>query len=451
MFVRNVPSNQRRTSRPLIKVNRKLLVVKKGNHRNYITKSSLPKIDENQSSLNDRTCIQKNTSNPKTLKKVKVCLMVGGQLFETFESTLEVFPNTLLGNKQKRNEYFNQNTNMFVFDRCSICFDAILFYYQSQGILSKPGFVARDTFINEMEFFMIDRHLDDLHRHEFICTKDKTFETPEAGRKFIVWCNKNVFLITMLYYVNMLVVVSSVAAYCIETLPDIQNKKIWFILEAMFSCCYAFEYIFRVYAASDRNGYTRSVLGATDLASSLPFFIQLLTGRIQNKRLHNFINFTRVVRIFKVTRFNRGFSYMLSTFKECRTNVMLLVTYVFICSLIFASFIYSSESENDPSIYTPFVSLPESLWFAVITTTGVGYGDIYPTTLLGKFCGGILAVLGVLLFCLPTTIFVFKFVECYYLPEILSPNCNSERKALLMEVRQTFLEDFDAMRRERYT
>ena len=83
-------------------------------------------------------------------------------------------------------------------------------------------------------------------------------------------------------------------------------------------------------------------------------------------------------------------------------------------------------------------------WYSIITATGVGYGDYYPSSIGGKVSGGFLAVIGVIIFCLPATQLVFKFVELYYLPDVLGNNSDEKRKLLITAVRDNFYEDMES-------
>lgn len=390
-------------------------------------------------------------------QKQKIFMLVRGQLFETFESTLAVFPNTLLGNKQKRNEYYNQKTNMFVFDRCSISFDAILFYYQSQGILSKPGFVARETFIAEVKFFKIDVFIDDMHRDEveFLQQRKQKRNKPAGKWRKMIWClleyNLSSSPLIFWFCINVAVLVLSVGIYCLETLPFMNSESswcfnVWMILELFFSTFYVCEYGMRIYVCLSIKGYALSSLGITDIASFLPSYILLLNCilGIHSKKLDTSLKFLRIFRIFKVIRFNRGIKSVVITLYECRATVILLYLSIVLVSLCFSALIYTFESESSNETgKTFFTSIADALWFSIITATGVGYGDIYPTTEMGKTFGCTLALLGILLFSLPTTMLVCKFIECYYLREMMSNDCDVERRKLIGEVRKTFIGQFD--------
>ncbi|CAF3627655.1 unnamed protein product [Rotaria sordida] len=83
----------------------------------------------------------------------RIIINISGVRFETFKSTLEVYPNTLLGNPKRRKYYYDNVLEEYFFDRHRGCFEAILYYYQSKGRLRRPNSVPLDTFLEEIIFF----------------------------------------------------------------------------------------------------------------------------------------------------------------------------------------------------------------------------------------------------------------------------------------------------------
>ena len=83
----------------------------------------------------------------------RIIINISGIRFETYKSTLEIYPNTLLGNAKRRKYYYDTIHNEYFFDRHRLSFEAILYYYQSNGRLRRPDFVPIDTFLEEITFF----------------------------------------------------------------------------------------------------------------------------------------------------------------------------------------------------------------------------------------------------------------------------------------------------------
>ncbi|CAF1061525.1 unnamed protein product [Rotaria sordida] len=95
---------------------------------------------------------RRNGSMDSSLEN-RIIINISGVRFETFKSTLEVYPNTLLGNAKRRKYYYDNVLDEYFFDRHRGCFEAILYYYQSKGRLRRPNSVPLDTFLEEITFF----------------------------------------------------------------------------------------------------------------------------------------------------------------------------------------------------------------------------------------------------------------------------------------------------------
>ncbi|CAF1026532.1 unnamed protein product [Rotaria sordida] len=105
----------------------------------------------------------------------RIIINISGVRFETFKSTLEVYPNTLLGNAKRRKYYYDNVHDEYFFDRHRGCFEAILYYYQSKGRLRRPNSVPLDTFLEEITFFDLGQDaLAKVHKDENLTEVEKT-------------------------------------------------------------------------------------------------------------------------------------------------------------------------------------------------------------------------------------------------------------------------------------
>ena len=168
------------------------------------------------------------------------------------------------------------------------------------------------------------------------------------------------------------------------------------------------EYIVRFYTAPDtykkykparaRIVYATSFMGLVDLLCMLPFLIYYVA---HFKISFDFFDFSLVILIFKMARYSEGFKLVISAFRSVRQQ---LVTVIAIASifLIFASLMmYYLEKSAQPEKFT---NVGEGFWWAIITFTTVGYGDVYPITPFGKLLGAISAVIGIFMIALPSGI-----------------------------------------------
>ena len=381
----------------------------------------------------------------KFLRQNKITFKVRGITFQTFESTLNIYPETLLGNKKSRDKYFNAKTKEYVLDRCSYTFNAVLFYYQSKGILSKPSDIEREKFAEELNFFRIKDFFDARHRQEVVFMEDekKKKELPKGKLQKVLWqaleFNNQGALTKCCLYFYLLTTLLALFIICGETVPSIKISKFWQPLETTVSVAFTFEYCVRVYSAPNAKNFVVSASGIIDFIAIIPYYTKLIL-RLFNVNSLLPISLLRVFRVFKLTRFHDGLRILLMTIYESLTHLISLLLSVTITSLLFAALMfnieYNSKKENNL-----FVSIPDTFWYTLITATGVGYGDMYPETVGGKFVGAILTIIGVLLFCLPTPMLVHKFVECYYLRQSLINDTDVHSKNVITRMRKTFLDN----------
>ena len=380
----------------------------------------------------------------------RVNFRLRGQLFQTFESTLQRFPDTLLGNKTKRDEYFNQAENCYVFNRCHYTFNAVLFYYQSDGILSRPLDIDREDFIKELEFYQIEECIDARHRQELKMIQDtlkKSQILPKGIIRQFIWklleYQEKTLLSKICFYLYLLTSIVAIVIFCAETEPQFKSKQFWAPLETAVNVLFSVEYALRLFSAPSSSDFIFSAFGIVDLFAVVPFYCNAIIKLAGNEAVTSLsiLTLLRVLRVFKLTRYNEGLRILMMTIYESFAHLRSLFVCIGITSVFFATLLYFIESDVlDISSSNNFKSIPDSFWYTVITATAVGYGDMYPKTSYGKFVGSILASVGLLLFCLPTPMLVNKFVECYYIRLAMTKEIDPQRKAVIKRMRETFME-----------
>lgn len=187
-----------------------------------------------------------------------------------------------------------------------------------------------------------------------------------------------------------------------------------------------------------RLKYALTPPSATDLISILPFYLLLL---FPNLRFVCIISILRLLRLIKISRY----SELLRTFDSilyAKKDELLATAFAVFILLIFASsLMYFVESSAQPQ---SFGSIPDAMWWGVVTLTNVGYGDIYPIAPLGRFLGSTLACLGIGIFALPAGIISSGFAEEVQrrkqekMEAILEQSANSQSIKMLPETQVGF-------------
>ena len=213
-----------------------------------------------------------------------------------------------------------------------------------------------------------------------------------------------------------LIIVAVVAAI-FETEPLISGgrEQLFIDLELLIGGIFLVEYCARVWTSVDnprfansrlpRLRYMITPLAVIDLLAVLPALFALSGGPSLVLR---FFRLLRMLRLAKLGRTSRAWDHIRTAVYDRRHEFGLIVGLLAIAILISGSLLYLAEAEAQPD---KFGSIPRALWWAIITLTTVGYGDVYPVTALGRFFSGLIAVIGVSLIALPTGLFAASFTE----------------------------------------
>jgi len=215
----------------------------------------------------------------------------------------------------------------------------------------------------------------------------------------------------------ILLITCNVIAVVLETDQQLGADYAGFFLvfEILSSCVFALEYVLRLWVSNLHEPYTRPILGRirylfsflaiVDLVAILPFLLQWVEMDLRTSRA---IRLLRIARILKMGRYATAVGTIVRVVKRKREELAMTM-FLGVMVLIFsASSIYFAEHEAQPDA---FQSIPQAMWWAVVTLTSVGYGDVSPVTGLGKFIGAIVCGVGVLFVALPAGIIASGYAE----------------------------------------
>lgn len=165
----------------------------------------------------------------------------------------------------------------------------------------------------------------------------------------------------------------------------------------------------RVWVTPKKRKYVFSFFGVIDLLSTLPAYIGLiLTGAHSLSVLRSF-RLLRVFRIFKLARFIGQASELKKALKASRPKIIIFITAVSIIVVIMGTVMYLIEGGKNG-----FTSIPQSIYWAIVTLTTVGYGDIAPVTVIGKSLAALIMILGYAIIAVPTGIVTAEISKTMY-------------------------------------
>ena len=173
------------------------------------------------------------------------------------------------------------------------------------------------------------------------------------------------------------------------------------VLEYVLSILFTIEYILRVYCSPVKREYVLSFFGIIDLMATLPQLLSIFFPPLRYLALMRTFRLFRIFRVLKLFSFlNEGY-LLLESIRKSLTKILVYFMFVVMLVCILGTIMYIVESGTPNSGFT---SIPTSIYWAIVTLTTVGYGDITPVTAIGKFLSGIVMILGYTIIAVPTGI-----------------------------------------------
>ena len=215
-------------------------------------------------------------------------------------------------------------------------------------------------------------------------------------------------------------IIANVIAVMLETVPSLhdtyEEQQFFNYFDLVSVIIFTVEYVLRVWSSNHEEKYSHSVWGRLkymvspgaliDLLAILPFYLQRIVGF--DLRILRILRLLRFFRLFRLTAYMKATKLVVNVFRSKVNELILSLVLVVFLIIIASCLVYFAEHNAQPD---KFSSIPATMWWAMVSLTTVGYGDMIPITSLGKiFASGILLA-GVALLALPAGIITSGFLE----------------------------------------
>ncbi len=226
----------------------------------------------------------------------------------------------------------------------------------------------------------------------------------------------NSFSLLVNVFLSALIFLNTIAII-LHSIPKLRHtyEQIFTDFEVFSVVVFAIEYILRVWSVVEQHDYKHplkgrikymfSAWGIIDFLAIFPFFISLFTTDLSFLRI---LRLLRIIRLFRLSKYFHALRVILNVLIAKKEELLLSMSFIFFLLFISSSTMYYIEHELQPQVFS---SIPVSLWWGVNNMTTVGYGDMMPITAVGKIISGLVSILGVASFALPTGILASGFAE----------------------------------------
>lgn len=207
----------------------------------------------------------------------------------------------------------------------------------------------------------------------------------------------------------LVLIVASVVVVALETVQtlEVQYGTLFIWLEWIFTIFFTIEYVLRIYAVRNPSKYIFSFYGIIDLLAILPLYLSLFFVASKHLIIIRVMRLLRVFRIFKLGSFLQHGNVIVNSLKASRAKITVFMYFVLLAVIVFGAVMYMVEGGSNDG----FDSIPRSIYWAIVTLTTVGYGDISPITPLGQFIAACIMILGYAVIAVPTGIISAEMVN----------------------------------------
>lgn len=222
--------------------------------------------------------------------------------------------------------------------------------------------------------------------------------------------------------VLLITILASVAVVMLDSVlyMRLQYGTLFRYAEWFFTILFTIEYILRWFSAPNRFRYAFSFFGIVDLLSVLPSYLSLVFGGAQYLLVIRILRILRVFRVLKLNTYMQQAGFLASALKTSQQKITVFFLSLVLLVTIFGSVVYVVEGPENG-----FTSIPISIYWAVVTVTTTGYGDMSPKTPIGQAIASMVMITGYAIIAVPTGIFTAELARNMrpQLNPIACPNC----------------------------
>ena len=193
----------------------------------------------------------------------------------------------------------------------------------------------------------------------------------------------------------------SVITVMLESVEALEKGygQLFFALEVIFTFFFSVEYLLRLYCSKNTKAYAFSFFGIVDLVSTLPFYIMIFIPGAQSLATVRALRIIRIFRVLKLRQYTRAGQQLSAALIQSWPKIFVFLVTIITSVSIMGALMYLIEGEENG-----FTSIPRGVYWAVVTMTTVGYGDLSPKSDLGQFVAVIVMILGYGVIAVPTGI-----------------------------------------------
>ena len=229
-----------------------------------------------------------------------------------------------------------------------------------------------------------------------------------AGKLF------DIILLIAIIYSIIIVMLESVQSY------DTKYHDFFNISEWVITILFTVEYILRIISVNKPKKYIFSFYGIVDLLSTLPKYLSYFIVDSQFLSVVRALRLLRVFRILKLIRFVGESNNLIRALRNSRSKIFIFIFFVFIISIILGTIMYLVEGPE-----SGFKSIPESIYWCIVTLTTVGFGDITPVTALGKILATVIMIIGYGIIAVPTGIVSAEYASAKKKANLIDSSCKN--------------------------